>query len=430
MERHDPTGAESHDHVFLGEGHEANERKTWAVIVLCGIMMIVEIVGGGLFGSLALIADGLHMSTHAGAMLIAALAYTYARRHATDNRFVFGTGKLGDLAGFTSAIVLAIIALLIGYEAIQRFFDPVGIAFNEAIPIAVVGLVVNIVSAWLLSGGEHHGHSHGGSHGHSSGLGHGGGDSNVLSPTGGNILGQAGGQSHSNILSPGGHHRHAHDNQGDHSHGDHDHAHTSGGAHDHGDHDHAHTGGGAHDHGHTSANADGADHSDHNHGHDHPHSPGGDHHGHGAAPTQATTRDNSIRSAYVHVIADAFVSVLAITGLILAKVYGWLWMDPLAGIIGAVVIANWSITLIRDTAGILLDVCPDEATRARLRRAIEIDGDRVVDLHLWRLGPGHLAAVLAIATSKPRDATFYRGRLSSFACLSHITVEVTRAGGS
>jgi cation diffusion facilitator family transporter len=344
--------------------------------------MIVEIVGGGLFGSLALIADGLHMSTHAGAMLIAALAYTYARRHATDNRFVFGTGKLGDLAGFTSAIVLAIIALLIGYEAIQRFFDPVGIAFNEAIPIAVVGLVVNIVSAWLLSGGAHHGHSHGGSHGHSSGHSHGGGDSNVLSPTGGH--------SHSNILSPVGHHRQAHDDQ----------------------------------------NADGADHSDHNHGHDHPHSHGDDHHGHGAAPTQATTRDNSIRSAYVHVIADAFVSVLAITGLILAKVYGWLWMDPLAGIIGAVVIANWSITLIRDTAGILLDVCPDEATRERLRRAIEIDGDRVVDLHLWRLGPGHLAAVLAIATSKPRDATFYRGRLSSFACLSHITVEVTRAGGA
>jgi cation diffusion facilitator family transporter len=380
MVRHDDqASSESHSHVFLGEGHEANERKTWAVIVLCGIMMIVEIVGGSLFGSLALIADGLHMSTHAGAMLIAALAYTYARRHATDNRFVFGTGKLGDLAGFTSAIVLAIITLLIGYEAIQRFFNPVGIAFDEAIPIAVVGLVVNIVSAWLLSGGEHHGHSHGGSHAHSGGHSHGGTDAD---------------------------------------------------AHDRGDHDHAHTGGGAHDHGHAHANASGADHTNHNHDHDHPHSHGDGDHGHRAAPTQATTRDNSIRSAYIHVIADAFVSVLAITGLILAKAYGWLWMDPLAGIIGAVVIANWSITLIRDTAGILLDVCPDEATRERLRRAIEIDGDRVVDLHLWRLGPGHLAAVLAIATSKPRDATFYRGRLSSFACLSHITVEVTRAGGA
>jgi cation diffusion facilitator family transporter len=396
MELHDPAGAQSHSHVFLGEGHEANERKTWAVIILCGIMMIVEIVGGGLFGSLALIADGLHMSTHAGAMLIAALAYTYARRHATDNRFVFGTGKLGDLAGFTSAIVLAIIALLIGYEAVERFFDPVGIAFNEAIPIAVVGLVVNIVSAWLLSGGEHHGHSHGGSHGHSGG-GHSHGGKQSYS----NIPSQGGGvHTHSNILSPGGHHRHGHDD-----HDGHGHAHTHADDSDHSGHGHAH-----------------AESSDHTHDHDHDH-------GHGAAPTQATTRDNSIRSAYVHVIADAFVSVLAITGLILAKVYGWLWMDPLAGIIGAVVIANWSITLIRDTAGILLDVCPDEATRERLRRAIESDGDRVVDLHLWRLGPGHLAAVLAIATSKPRDATFYRGRLESFACLSHITVEVTRAGG-
>lgn len=369
MERDDdPADAQSHSHVFLGEGHEANERKTWAVIILCGIMMIVEIVGGGLFGSLALIADGLHMSTHAGAMLIAALAYTYARRHATDNRFVFGTGKLGDLAGFTSAIVLGIIALLIGYEAIDRFLEPVGIAFNEAIPIAVVGLGVNIVSAWLLSGGEHHGHNHGGGHGHSDGHSH------DEDPRYSNIPSQGGGHSHSNILSPGGHHRHAH---------------GVGHAHHH-DHDDAH----------------------------------------GAAPTAATTRDNSIRSAYAHVLADAFVSVLAITGLILAKVYGWLWMDPLAGIIGAVVIANWSFTLIRDTAGILLDICPDEVTRERLRRTIEIDGDRVVDLHLWRLGPGHLAAVLAIATSKPRDATFYRGRLSSFACLSHITVEVTRPDGA
>jgi cation diffusion facilitator family transporter len=150
------------------------------------------------------------------------------------------------------------------------------------------------------------------------------------------------------------------------------------------------------------------------------------HSGHGG-PAQATIRDNSIRSAYVHVLADTFVSVLAITGLILAKLYGWVWMDPLAGIIGAVVIANWSVTLIKDTAGVLLDVCPDEVTRERVRRTIENDGDQVVDLHLWRLGPGHLAAVVAIATSKPRDATFYRGRLASFACLSHITVEVTRA---
>jgi cation diffusion facilitator family transporter len=335
MEGHnDPTVALPHSHVFLGAGHETNERKTWAVIILCGMMMLVEIAGGSMFGSLALIADGLHMSTHAGAMLIAALAYTYARRHATDNRFVFGTGKLGDLAGFTSAIVLALIALLIGYEAVVRFFAPVGIEFREAIPIAIAGLAVNVASAWLLAGGEHHGHSHAG-------------------------------------------HGDAHDD-------DHDHDHD----HDHGD-------------GHAPAPAP-------------------------AQPAQATTRDNSIRSAYVHVLADAFVSVLAITGLLLAKLYGWLWMDPLAGMIGAVVIANWSITLIRDTAGVLLDVCPDELTREKLRRTLEADGDRVVDLHLWRLGPGHLGAVLAIATSKPRDAMFYRGRLSSFECLSHITVEVNR----
>lgn len=330
----------AHSHVFLGTGHEKNERKTWAVIILCSIMMVVEIVGGSLFGSLALVADGWHMSTHAGAMLIAAMAYTYARRHATDNRFVFGTGKLGDLAGFSSAIVLAIIAVLIGYEAVVRIFSPVAIDFAQAIPIAAVGLVVNIASAWLLSGGEHH--SHGG-HGHG----------------------------------------HGPDNSRDHTH---------------------------HEHRHSLLLI-----NDHHHNH---------------VPTQATTRDNSIRSAYVHVLADACISVLAIVGLIVAKIYGLLWMDPLAGIVGALVIANWAVTLIRDTAGVLLDVCPDEITREKVRKTLEVDGDRVIDLHLWRLGPGHLAAVLEIATSEPRDSMFYRKRLSSFDCLSHITVEVTRAAAS
>jgi cation diffusion facilitator family transporter len=347
MERHhSPAETQPHGHVFLGAGHETNERKTWAVISLCTVMMLVEIVGGSVFGSLALIADGWHMSTHAGAMLIAALAYTYARRHATDNRFVFGTGKLGDLAGFSSAIVLALIALLIGYEAMVRLVDPVSIRFAEAIPIAVVGLLVNIVSAWLLSGSEHHPHP---GHGHSHGE-----------------LPQLHGHE---LLRPPGH----------------EHPHPHGYSHD---------------------------------------------HSHDGAPALATLRDNSIRSAYAHVLADALVSVLAIAGLILAKVYGWLWMDPVAGVIGAVVIANWSITLMRDTAGVLLDVCPDEVTREKVKRAIEADGDRVVDLHLWRLGPGHLAAVLAIATSKPRDALFYRHRLSSFECLSHITVEVNRGATS
>src|SRR5271163_2957796 len=156
-----------HDHVFLGHDHDRAERRTWAVIVLCSVMMIAEIVGGALFGSLALVADGLHMSTHAAALLIAALAYSYARRHASDRRFVFGTGKLGDLAGFTSAIVLAMIALLIGVEAVWRFFDPVHINFGQAIPIAFLGLAVNIASAWLLGGGHEHDHGHANPHAHS-----------------------------------------------------------------------------------------------------------------------------------------------------------------------------------------------------------------------------------------------------------------------
>lgn len=413
--------AQSHDHVFLGERHEANERKTWAVIILCGVMMFVEIVGGAIFNSLALIADGLHMSTHAGAMLIAALAYTYARRHATDRRFVFGTGKLGDLAGFTSAIVLAVIALFIGYEAIERFISPVPISFTEAIPIAVVGLLVNIVSAWLLSG-DHHGHSHGsGGHTHS----HGGAKPTQAATDARDYI--SGAQSYTVVpanarvplLAQRGTHKHHH---GDHAHDGHSHAADSeaGHTHDHSGHDSHHGAGQSHEHDHGHHTSGHGDEDAHSQGHNHDSA-------HPGTPAQATIRDNSIRSAYVHVLADAFVSVLAITGLILAKLYGWLWMDPLAGIVGAVVIANWSVTLMRDTAGVLLDVCPDEVTRERVRRTIENDGDQVVDLHLWRLGPGHLAAVVAIATSKPRDATFYRGRLAAFACLSHITVEVTRA---
>jgi Co/Zn/Cd efflux system component len=166
IENNGGSAAAFHSHVFLGRGHEKSERKTWAVIWLCGVMMVAEIVGGLMFGSIALVADGMHMSTHAGALLLAALAYTYARKHASDPNFTFGTGKLGDLAGFTSAIILAMIALLIGYESVSRIFTPMPIHFAEAIPIACLGLAVNIASAWLLSGGGHdHGHSHGHAHG-------------------------------------------------------------------------------------------------------------------------------------------------------------------------------------------------------------------------------------------------------------------------
>jgi cation diffusion facilitator family transporter len=410
-----------HSHIFLGTGHEKNERKTWGVIALCGVMMVVEIVGGTLFGSLALVADGLHMSTHAGAMLIAALAYTYARRHATDTRFVFGTGKLGDLAGFSSAIVLAMIALLIGYEAVSRFLSPVPIHFREAIPIAVVGLFVNIVSAWLLSGGDHHGHDHGHGHAHSNAhdAGHDHEDEvqRLITASGSADLsifedgvpprfrlrfsepGSARVLSLVTLRPDGQRHVFSFEDRGDYWESREEipepHAFKA-----------------------FVRLADG----EHEvvfaeHAHDHPEEP---------SPASAALRDNSIRSAYIHVMADAVVSILAITGLVLARTFGWLWMDPLAGIVGALVIANWSYGLLRDTGGILLDMSPDPALAEKLRRTVESDGDRLIDLHLWRLGPGHLGAVVSIVTGKPRDAAFYRATLSRFQSLSHVTVEVTR----
>jgi cation diffusion facilitator family transporter len=358
---------EPHSHVFLAPDHEASEKKTWAVIVLCGVMMAAEIVGGLLFGSIALIADGLHMSTHAGALLLAALAYSYARKHASDSRFCFGTGKLGDLAGFTSAIVLAMIAILIGYESVARLFQPVPIHFAEAIPIACLGLAVNIVSAWLLSsGGHHHGHGHG-------------------------------------------HERENEDEHG-HEHHPHDHAHED---------EHGHT----HQHDHSRAHEHGHEHHQHDHAPDHDHgTPAADEPGDHSHP--GAHRDNNMRAAIIHVAADAAVSILVIVGLLLARAFGWLWMDPLAGIVGACVIASWSYGLIRDTGAILLDMNPDPRLADQLRQAIEVDGDRLDDLHLWRVGPGHLAAIVSVVTRNPHDPSYYRDRLSRFKILSHLTVEV------
>jgi cation diffusion facilitator family transporter len=399
-----------HSHIFLGEGHEKSERKTWAVIWLCGAMMIAEIVGGLLFGSIALVADGLHMSTHAGALLLAALAYTYARKHAHNSSFTFSTGKLGDLAGFTSAIILAMIALLIAYESIARIFEPVPIHFREAIPIACLGLAVNIASAWLLSSGGH-GHSH--SHGHNHASEEHGHDEahrvatdagvvvvevfedgvpprfRLRAETGPALPGQ--GTSVETVRPDGTRQLFTMREQGRYLESVEEipepHAFTA----------HVRVG-----------------------QRDYPVLFEEHEHAHGSA-----ARDNNMRAAVIHVMADAAVSVLVIVGLLLARSFGWLWMDPLAGIIGAGVIASWSYGLVRDTGAILLDMIPDRNLADSLRQTIESEGDKLADLHLWRLGPGHLGAIISVITSQPRNGDYYRARLARFKSLSHLTIEVS-----
>ena len=315
-----------HAHEFLHEHHARNERKTWLVIALTFAMMVGEIAGGTYFGSLALVADGWHMATHAGALLIAALAYTYARRHVHDRRFAFGTGKLGDLAAFASAIILALIAGLIAYEALERIVSPIAIRFDEAIAVAALGLAVNVASALLLNESAAHAHVAG------------------------------------------------HDQ-----------------AHDHRRHAHAH--GGAH-------------------AHEEAHAPRRRH------------RDNNLRSAYVHVLADAATSVLAIVGLLAGRLYGLVWMDAVMGLIGAGVIASWSASLIRSTAGVLLDVTADRALGEAIRARLETGGDRVTDLHLWQIGPGHYGVIVALLSRHPRAPSHYKSVLGGLDALCHVTVEV------
>jgi cation diffusion facilitator family transporter len=306
-----------HEHVFLGADHARNARKTRAVIWLCGATMVAEIVGGGLFHSLAVVADGVHMGTHVSALAIAAFAYAYASRHARDERFAFGTGKVGDLAAFASAIVLAIVALAVAGESVARLLQPQPIAFREAIPIAGLGLAVNLVSAFLLR--DDHGHHHG----------------------------------------------HDHD----------------------------------HDRGHP-----------HRHGHDHEH------------------RDLNLRAAYVHVMADAGVSVLALVGLTAGLLLGWVWMDAVMGLIGAAVIANWAWGLVRGAGAVLLDRRPESGLYADVLARLEAEGDRVADLHLWRIGPGHVAAAITLVSERPRSPDYYKQRLTGLSRLSHVTIEVAPAG--
>ena len=309
--------ATGHDHFFLGSNHQRNERKVWLVIALTASMMLVEIVAGTLYGSMALVADGWHMSTHAGAMLIAVLAYRFARRHAGNPRFTFGTGKLGDLAGFASAIVLALIALLIGWESLVRLTQPIHIDFNQAIAVAVVGLGVNLVCAWLLKDDHsHHGHHH---HGH-----------------------------------------------------------------------------------------------EHHHSNDEHHAPG-------------KGRDNNLRAAYLHVLADALTSVLAILALLLGRSYGWSWADPAMGVVGALVIARWSWGLIRDSGSVLLDAAAEgQDVRQEIREAMAPTGSQVTDLHVWQVGPGHFAAIVSLMAREPREPAHYKALLAHIHELSHVTVEVQR----
>ncbi|MBT9265012.1 CDF family Co(II)/Ni(II) efflux transporter DmeF [Pseudomonas sp. MG-9] len=301
----------SHDHQFLGASHDENARRTLWVVVLTFVMMIGEIAAGYITGSMALLADGFHMATHAGALSIAAAAYGFARRNANNRRYSFGTGKVGDLAGFASAMVLGLVSLGIAGESIFRLFEPTTVAFGEATLIAIVGLGVNILSAFLLMG--HHGH----------------------------------------------------------------------------------------DHGH---------HHDHTHDHDH-------HHHH----------DNNLRSAYVHVLADALTSVLAIAALLAGRYLGWVWLDPAMGIVGAIVIAKWAYNLMRDSAAVLLDTT-DEPVAAEIRELLETSDDvRISDLHVWQVGPQARAAIVSVVAAAGVTAEAIRQRLAPVHELSHLTIELHNA---
>ncbi len=407
-----------HAHVFLSEGHERSERNVWAVIALTSAMMLAEIIGGAMFGSIALIADGFHMSTHAGALLLAALAYAFARRRAGDPSFTFGTGKFGDLAGYSSALILAMISLGIAYESAARFFSPTAIDFAEAIPIAALGLVVNVASAWLLSRGghDHHRHSHGHRHGYDDSHDHLHHDeakritiagaplelsifeTNApprfrLKALDGRRLAGASAEVET-LRADGSRQRFAMRDRG--------------------------------------AYLESADEIPEPHAFEVVVRLAGEaaqcRFAEPAHAAGSIGRDNNMRAALAHVMADAAVSVLVIVGLTLAKMFGWLWMDPLAGLVGALVIASWAYNLIGDAARVLLDMNPDRELTRALREMLERDGDELVDLHLWRLGPGHLGAILSVETDSQRDVEDYRAAAQALAKFSHLTIEIARRG--
>lgn len=300
-----------HTHTFGQDQKRAGERKTVIVTILTAVMMLVEIVAGIAFGSMALLADGLHMASHATALCINAFAYIYARHHARDQRFTFGTGKVNTLGGFTGAVLLGFFALFMAWESMKRMVSPVAIEFNQAIFVAVLGLVVNGISVFVLDI-KRASHSHG----------------------------------------EGGHH-----------------------------HDHSH--------------------------------------------------DHNLRSAYFHVLADALTSVLAIVALLAAKYFGLIWMDPLMGVVGAILVSRWAWGLVRETSFILLDKEGPESIQKSIREMIEKDGDsRITDLHLWSVGPNIYSAIISVVANHPLEPEQYKKLLSPDIRLAHITVEVCKCRGA
>lgn len=309
-----------HDHTFGQELPRPGERRTVIVIAVTAVTMVVEIVAGMTFGSMALLADGLHMASHTAALGLAAFAYVYARRHARDQRFSFGTGKVNALAGFSGAVVLVGFALVMLVESIGRMLAPVAISFDQAIYVALVGLVVNALSMLVL-GGHHEGHDHDQEH----------------------VLGE---------------------------------------------------------------------HEEHDH-----------HHGHVAH------EDHNLRSAYLHVLADALTSVLAVVALLAGKYWGATWLDPLMGVVGAFLVIRWAWGLLRQTARVLLDRQAPDAVQATVLSALEEQGrNRVYDLHIWSIGPGIFAADVAIETESNHGPDYFRGLLPHGLGLVHVTVEVARTG--
>jgi cation diffusion facilitator family transporter len=298
-----------HGHEFT-RVDRSNEQKTLRVVILTAVMMGLEIAAGAAYGSMALLADGWHMGTHAAALGISLFAYAYARRHADDPRYTFGTGKISVLGGFTSAVVLQVVALLMMFEAASRLFNPQPIRFDEAILVAVLGLAVNLVSVRLLGT----------------------------------------------------------------------------------DHDHQDT----HDHEHLQE-----------HGHEH------------------AQEDHNLRAAYLHVLADAMTSVLAIIALLAGRAFGWVWLDAVMGIVGGLVISKWAIGLLRVTGHILLDGRPDEALVSKVQTALESEADtRLCDLHVWRVSANDAAAIISLVTHYPRPVEHYRALLHGIPELKHITIEV------